>query len=36
METDIADTTSLIADKQETYDDKKKQHDGVDACAFAL
>merc|ERR1719301_484579 len=31
METDIADTTSLIADKQETYDDKKKQHDGVDA-----
>merc|ERR1719238_2539279 len=31
MEVDIADVTSLIADKQETYDDKKKQEEGIDA-----
>merc|ERR1719261_750295 len=31
MEVDIADTTSLVADKQESWDDKKRQHDAVDA-----
>jgi hypothetical protein len=31
MEVDIADTTSMVADKQETYDDKKRQEDGINA-----
>jgi hypothetical protein len=31
MEVDIADTNSMVADKQETYDDKKRQEDGIDA-----
>merc|ERR1719335_471461 len=36
MEVDIADTTSLVADKQETYDDKKAQHDAVDAYLLSI
>merc|ERR1719498_703299 len=36
MEEDIAQTTSLIADKQETYDDKKRQHEGVDAYLLSI
>jgi hypothetical protein len=36
MEVDIADTTSLVADKQETFDDKKAQHDAVDAYLLSI
>jgi chromosome segregation ATPase len=36
MEVDIADTTSLVADKQETSDDKKRQHDAVDAYLASI
>merc|ERR1719453_1469306 len=36
MEVDIADTTSLVADKQETWDDKKAQHDAVDAYLLSI
>merc|ERR1719460_114926 len=36
MEVDIADTTSLVADKQETWDDKKRQHDAVDAYLASI
>merc|ERR1719224_265529 len=36
MEVDIADTTSLVADKQETWDDKKSQHDAVDAYLLSI
>merc|ERR1719171_2441302 len=31
MEVEIAETTKLVADKQETWDDKKKSHDNNDA-----
>merc|ERR1719243_282923 len=31
MEVEIAKTTKLVADKQQTWDDKKKQHDNNDA-----
>merc|ERR1719313_155347 len=36
MEVDIADTTSLVADKQETWDDKKAQHDAVDSYLLSI
>merc|ERR1719453_2008852 len=36
MEVDIADTTALVADKQETWDDKKAQHDAVDAYLLSI
>merc|ERR1719238_1859559 len=36
MEVDIADTTSLVADKQEAWDDKKRQHDGVDSYLLSI
>jgi hypothetical protein len=36
MEVDVADTTSLVADKQETSDDKKSQHDAVDAYLLSI
>jgi len=36
MEVDIADTTSLVADKQETYDDKKRTHEGIDSYLLSI
>jgi len=36
MEVDIADTTSLVADKQETWDDKKRQEDALDALLLSI
>ena len=34
MEVEIAETTKLVADKQQTWDDKKKAHDNNEACAL--
>merc|ERR1719159_1504112 len=36
MEVDIADTTSLVADKQETWDDKKRTHEGIDSYLLSI
>merc|ERR1719454_1902518 len=36
MEVEIAETTKLVADKQETWDDKKKAHDNNDAYLASI
>merc|ERR1719316_1006030 len=36
MEVEIAETTKLVADKQETWDGKKKQHDTNDAYLASI
>jgi hypothetical protein len=36
MEVETADTTALVEDKQETYDDKKRTHESIDAYLLSI